>query len=167
MTSERPKGLNALELEEYEQAIEEQAYPFEEKAIEVHESNLKLIARGVYNDWVDKSLQKLAVFMPARYAKSETSSRIVSSLEVYTFEIEQPAPSTPAATGTHAPKTETASGTNASQTNASELDTAAEPEGTADLNETGNAKENGAAESGRNDAPGTTDQAVKKRVAMQ
>jgi hypothetical protein len=88
MTSERPKGLSALELEEYELAIEEQSYPFEEKAIEVHESNLKLIARGVYNDWVDKSLQKLAVFMPARYAKSEASSQIVSSLEVYQFDNE-------------------------------------------------------------------------------
>jgi hypothetical protein len=89
MTSERPKGLNALELEEYELAIEEQAYPFEEKAIEVHESNLKLIAHGVYNDWVDKSLRKLAIFMPARYAKSERSSRFVNSLEVYHFEIER------------------------------------------------------------------------------
>lgn len=88
MTSERPEGLSALELEEYDLAIEEQAYPFEEKAIEVHESNLKLIAHGVYNAWVDKSLQKLAVFMPARYAKSETSGEIVSSLDVYVFEIE-------------------------------------------------------------------------------
>jgi hypothetical protein len=53
MTSERPEGLNAMEMEEYELAIEEQAYPFEEKAIEVHESNLTLIGLGVYNDWID------------------------------------------------------------------------------------------------------------------
>ncbi len=111
MTSERPKGLNDLELEEYELAIEEQAYPFEEKAIEVHESNLKLIAQGVYNDWVVKSLEKLAVFMPARYARSETSSPIVSSLDAYLFEIEQPPPSTDDATAGHAPTAETAKAT--------------------------------------------------------
>jgi len=88
MTSERPEGLNAMEMEEYELAIEEQAYPFEEKAIEVHESNLTLIGMGVYNDWIDKSLGKLAEFVPARYAKPEETSSIISSLETYIFEIE-------------------------------------------------------------------------------
>lgn len=167
MTSERPEGLDDLEMEEYELAIEEQAYPFEEKAIEVHESNLKLIARGVYNDWVDKSLQKLAVFMPARYAKPEAPSEIVSSLEVYSFEIEQPAPAASAATGTDAPKPETASGTGATQNNTSELDTAAEPAGKEDGNEVGNAKEDGAAVTDRNDGPNSIDQTVQKRAAMQ
>ena len=95
MTSERPKGLSPLELEQYELAIEEQAYPFEEKAIDVHESNLKLISMGVYNLWIDKSLQKLAEFVPARYDKPEESSGIVSSLETYIFEIDRPAPPAP------------------------------------------------------------------------
>ncbi len=95
MTSERPKGLSPLELEQYELAIEEQAYPFEEKAIDVHESNLKLISMGVYNLWIDKSLQKLAEFVPARYDKPEESSGIVSSLETYIFEIDRPAPLAP------------------------------------------------------------------------
>jgi LysM repeat protein len=40
-----PRGLYPEELEQYELALEEQAYPFEEKAISVHESNLKLICR--------------------------------------------------------------------------------------------------------------------------
>jgi hypothetical protein len=92
MESERPAGLSPLELEEYELAIEEQAYPFEEKAIEVHESNLKLISQGIYNGWVDKSLQKLAVFVPARYAKPEETSDIVSSLDTYIFALERPSP---------------------------------------------------------------------------
>jgi TolA-binding protein len=95
MTSERPKGLSAMELEQYELAIEEQAYPFEEKAITVHESNLELISRGVYNEWIERSLQKLAVFVPARYAKPEEASTIIGSLETYIFEVEGPA--TPAA----------------------------------------------------------------------
>jgi tetratricopeptide (TPR) repeat protein len=98
-TSERPDGLSPVEREQYELAIEEQAYPFEEKAITVHESNLKLISRGVYNEWIDKSLQKLAVFVPARYAKPEETSGAVGSLETYIFEITGPAapgPSAPA-----------------------------------------------------------------------
>jgi tetratricopeptide (TPR) repeat protein len=86
-----PRGLYPLELEHYELAIEEQAYPFEEKAIDIHESNLKLISRGVYNVWIDKSLDKLAEFVPARYDKPEEASSIVSSLETYIYEIDRPA----------------------------------------------------------------------------
>ena len=92
MTSERPEGLTPLELEQYELAIEEQAYPFEEQAIMVHENNLKLISLGVYNEWIDKSLQKLAVFVPARYDKQEETSGILSSLETYTYEIHRAVP---------------------------------------------------------------------------
>ncbi|MEJ2473476.1 MAG: tetratricopeptide repeat protein [Desulfobacterales bacterium] len=91
MTSERPEGLSPLELEEYDLAIEEQAYPFEEKSIAVHESNLELISRGIYNEWIDKSLQKLAVLVPARYAKPEESSAIMSSLDTFVFGIGHPA----------------------------------------------------------------------------
>jgi LysM repeat protein len=86
-----PRGLYPLELEQYELAIEEQAYPFEEKAIKVHQSNLALITKGVYNEWIDKSLQKLAKFLPARYDKPEEPSGIVGSLETYIYEIDRPA----------------------------------------------------------------------------
>ncbi len=91
-TSERPVELSPMEREQYELAIEEQAYPFEEKAIHVHESNLELISRGVYNVWIEKSLQKLAESVPARYDKPEETSGIISSLETYIFEIDRPAP---------------------------------------------------------------------------
>ena len=89
--SERPDGLNAQEMQEYELAIEEQAFPFEEKAIQIHEKNLDLISVGIYNSWIDKSLRRLAKFVPARYDKPEVPSEIVSSLETYAFEIERPA----------------------------------------------------------------------------
>ena len=92
-----------MELEQYELAIEEQAYPFEEKAIDIHESNLKLIFRGVYNVWIEKSLQKLAEFVPARYDKPEETSGIISSLETYIFEIERPAPPVPPESKPEAP----------------------------------------------------------------
>jgi hypothetical protein len=90
--SERPEGLSPMELEQYELAIEEQAYPFEEKAIQVHESNLKLMSRGVHNAWIEKSLQKLAESVPARYDKPEETSGIISSPETYIFAIDRPAP---------------------------------------------------------------------------
>ncbi len=90
--SERPAGLGALEREEYDLAIEEQAYPFEEKAIALHKSNLELIPRGVYNEWVDKSLQKLAKFVPARYDKPEEQSPVIASLDRYLFAIERSVP---------------------------------------------------------------------------
>ena len=90
--SERPDGLNAQEMQEYELAIEEQAYPFEEKAIQIHEKNLELISIGIYNSWIDKSLEKLARFVPARYDKPEVPTEIIASPETYTFEIERAAP---------------------------------------------------------------------------
>lgn len=90
--SERPDGLNAQEMQEYELAIEEQAYPFEEKAIQIHEKNLELISMGIYNPWVDSSLGKLARLVPARYDKPEVPGEIVASLETFAFEIERPAP---------------------------------------------------------------------------
>jgi len=97
MASERPEGLSPLEKEQYDLAIEEEAYPFEEKAIEVHESNLKLISRGVYNEWVEKSLRKLAESVPARYDKPEEASGIMGSLQTYVFEIVRAAPADPEA----------------------------------------------------------------------
>ncbi len=90
--SERPEGLNPMEMEQYELAIEDQAYPFEEKAISVHESNLQLISRGIYNEWIDKSLQKLAKFVPARYDKPEEESDVVASPDTYMFAYGQPNP---------------------------------------------------------------------------
>jgi cellulose synthase operon protein C len=81
MKSERPKNLNDEELEQYELVIEEQAYPFEEKAISVHEKNTELLDIGIYNEWVDKSISKLSVLVPARYAKTEQESTVISSIQ--------------------------------------------------------------------------------------
>ncbi len=85
MTSERPDDLTPLELEQYELALEDQAYPFEEKAITVHQNNLELIPLGSYNIWVDRSLQKLAKLIPARYDRPEESSDIMTSLSNYQY----------------------------------------------------------------------------------
>jgi tetratricopeptide (TPR) repeat protein len=83
--SERPGDLDASELDDYEMVLEEEAFPFEEKAIEVHEKNLELMAGGVYNGWIDKSLIQLATLMPGRYAKFEASSGLIASLDRYAY----------------------------------------------------------------------------------
>ncbi len=79
LESDRPKKLSALELEQYELLLEEQAYPFEEKAINIHKKNLQLMEQGIYNDWVGKSIEQLGKLMPARYAKVERSEAYVAS----------------------------------------------------------------------------------------
>ncbi|OOZ39532.1 hypothetical protein BOW53_11100, partial [Solemya pervernicosa gill symbiont] len=71
LDSERPVGLSADELAEYGILLEDQAYPFEEKAIAIHASNLQHINSDIYDDAVKRSLQVLAELMPVRYAKQE------------------------------------------------------------------------------------------------
>lgn len=93
--SERPGELSALEREEYDLAIEEQAYPFEEKAIATHQSNLELISRGVYNEWIEKSLRKLAELVPARYDKPEEEIPVIATHDSYVFVIGQQGPPPP------------------------------------------------------------------------
>ena len=56
MESDRPKNLDADELEQYDVLLEEQAFPFEEKAIGIHERNTRLAAQGVYDEWVQREL---------------------------------------------------------------------------------------------------------------
>lgn len=80
MDSERPKGLNAEELEQYEILLEEQAYPFEDKAIAVYEANIQLTAKGIYDEWIKKSFAALAELLPARYAKQEQSEEGVDAI---------------------------------------------------------------------------------------
>ena len=80
MTSERPKNLNAEELEQYDVLLEEQAFPFEEKAIELHETNAQRTGDGVYDEWVQHSFDVLAKLKPARYAKTEISEDYVPEL---------------------------------------------------------------------------------------
>jgi tetratricopeptide (TPR) repeat protein len=79
--SERPAELSAEELEQYEMLLEEQAFPFEEKAVEVHEANARRAADAVYDEWVQASFARLAERVPGRYAKSERTEAFVSALE--------------------------------------------------------------------------------------
>ncbi len=71
--SQRPKGLDEEQLEEYELLLEEQAFPFEEKAIDIHLANFKRIPAGTYDEPTKKSLQVLGELMPFRYARAEST----------------------------------------------------------------------------------------------
>jgi TolA-binding protein len=86
LESERPMDLEAAELDDYEMVLEENAYPFEEKSIDVHEKNLELMDAGVFNEWIEKSLARLAVVIPGRYAKFEASSGLLSSPRTYAYQ---------------------------------------------------------------------------------
>lgn len=71
LASERPRNLSAEELEQYDLLLEEQAFPFEEKAIGIHERNVRRAAEGVYDEWVRRSYAELAQLKPGRYARAE------------------------------------------------------------------------------------------------
>ena len=80
MDSDRPTDLATDALEQYEILLEEQAFPFEEKAIDLYIANTARAADGVYDEWVRRSYDRLAGLMPARYAKEERSEDVVTSL---------------------------------------------------------------------------------------
>ncbi len=80
MDSERPQNLDAMALEQYDLLLEEQTFPFEEKAIELYQANTARAAEGVWDEWVEKSFAALAGLMPARYAKMERSEDVVTAM---------------------------------------------------------------------------------------
>lgn len=72
LESERPGGLTSEQIEEYNFLLEEQAYPFEEKAVAAYEGNIRrTIETGIYDQWIKKSYGSLARLLPARYKRDE------------------------------------------------------------------------------------------------
>ena len=80
MASERPANLDEMALEQYDMLLEEQTFPFEEKAIDLYKANAARAADGVYDEWVRKSFDALAKLMPARYAKMEQGEDVFTAL---------------------------------------------------------------------------------------
>ncbi len=81
MSSERPKNLSKDELEQYESLLEDQSFPFEEQAIQIHEINTARARDGVYDDWVKQSFAALAQLEPGRYGKTEITQDVVTTLQ--------------------------------------------------------------------------------------
>lgn len=80
MKSQRPKDLDELALEQYEILLEEQAYPFEEKAIEIHQANAQRSWKGTYDAGVKRSFDALAKLLPARYNKTEARLEVSNDI---------------------------------------------------------------------------------------
>ncbi len=80
LDSQRPKGLKGEEIEQYTVLLEEQAFPFEEKAIELHEINVRRVRDGIYDQWVKKSIAALGQLRPVRYAKAEKGEEVIRAL---------------------------------------------------------------------------------------
>ena len=70
MTSAVPSDLNELEAMQYQMLLEEEAYPFEEKAIQLHTENHRRITSEGYDAWIGRSLGVLAELHPGRYERS-------------------------------------------------------------------------------------------------
>src|SRR6266704_560098 len=81
LESERPDDLKPEDLAEFKNNLDEAAFPFEEKAINVHEKNMELLHAGVFNSWTEKSLSRLTELMPGRYAKHETSRGFLGAID--------------------------------------------------------------------------------------
>lgn len=80
LESARPDGLDAEALDQYEMLLEEQAFPFEEDAIAIHEANAARAREGLYDRWVVASFEVLAAMVPARWNRQETGERVVELL---------------------------------------------------------------------------------------
>ncbi len=80
MASERPKKLKKIEREQYNVLLEEQAFPFEEKAIEVHALNAQRAASGIYDQWVKSSFDALRELQPVRYGKTERTQAAANAI---------------------------------------------------------------------------------------
>lgn len=79
--SDRPAKLSGMELEQYNLLLEEQAFPFEEKAMQTYETNLKRIRQNIYDEWVTKSYTELLKMAPAKYGKHEKGEEIYETLK--------------------------------------------------------------------------------------
>ncbi|RMJ06168.1 Outer membrane protein assembly factor BamD [Marinobacter litoralis] len=70
MASEVPAELNELETMQYQMLLEEEAYPVEERAMELHTQNHQKIRTHGYDEWVGQSLEALAAMHPGRYSRN-------------------------------------------------------------------------------------------------
>lgn len=77
--SPRPKNLSGLELQQYNVLLEDQADSFDQKAVNIYETNAKRVQAGVYDKWVKRSIKQLAKLYPARYDKTEISAHVIEA----------------------------------------------------------------------------------------
>lgn len=69
LKSERPDSLTELQLEQYNILLEEQAYPFEEQAMDIYKINLQKVAQGHYDKWIEATYDVMATMNPTEYKR--------------------------------------------------------------------------------------------------
>jgi TolA-binding protein len=83
LASDRPGNLTAEQIEQYNFLIDEQAAPFEERAVTAYETNVRRAQElGLADPWITKSYERLADLRPARYRRPERLELLRRSLEV-------------------------------------------------------------------------------------
>ncbi|PCK09637.1 MAG: hypothetical protein COA42_03090 [Alteromonadaceae bacterium] len=70
LDSERPGHLSEQELEQYNILLEDQAFPLEEKAIELYETNMARTRDNIYDDHIAQSLAQLKALFPTSYSRT-------------------------------------------------------------------------------------------------
>lgn len=80
LNSEVPKNMDEDTQEEYMFLLEDQAFPFEEKAIEFYEINLLYSAEDINDQWIRKSLQQLQLLFPLRYQRQPKIENVINVL---------------------------------------------------------------------------------------
>jgi hypothetical protein len=125
--SERPADMKGANLEKFEADLDEAAYPFEDKAIKVHEKNMESLHAGVFNTWTEKSLSRLAEMVPGRYAKNEMSSGFIGTIDRYVYQSPLAQAAIQAAAASNAGTTPTNGGTASSNVSATPNNTTTTP----------------------------------------
>ncbi len=80
LKAELPRNLNKDEREQYMILLEDQAFPFEEKAIEFYEINMEHTKNNIYNNWIRKSFDNLKILFPVRYNRELKIDRYINVL---------------------------------------------------------------------------------------
>lgn len=69
MSSEIPAELNEMEAMQYQMLLEEEAFPLEEEAMALHARNHERIPAEGFDEWIQRSLEALAIMHPGRYER--------------------------------------------------------------------------------------------------
>lgn len=66
-----PRGLTSEEQTMYAEIIEEQAFPFEQLALELHFGNVERAWKGSFDRWINSSFEAMKRLSPSRFDKQE------------------------------------------------------------------------------------------------
>ena len=80
LNSERPDSLTALQLEQYDILLEEQAYPFEEQAMDIYKINIDKVSQGHYDKWIDRTFEVMAEMNPTEYKRNLKATPYASEM---------------------------------------------------------------------------------------